>query len=995
MSHLSLYLTGHIEVQLDGRDITREFRTEKERALLAYLAVESDRSHWRDGLAELFWPERPAGVARTNLRQALTGIRRALNDRQNTPPFILSDDETIQFNQRSSYDLDVVTFKEHIEAVQTHPHHSLETCSTCVRHLEKAVETYRGEFMEGFYLDDSQRGQEWITFEREQLYTQMLSAMQNLMSYYTLQGDHEQALTFAQQLVSLAPYEESAHRAMMQMFSNIGRRSAALEQYQTVKRILKDELGVEPSAETTALYNLIKAGTLAPPTQPLSAAVPVQVPVPITSFIGRQNEVAWFEGCLANPTCRLITLVGMPGSGKSRLAMEVATRYSQYFPDGVKFYRMEEVRDPALLPSYLARGLGVDLPISLDPLPALCNLLTPLNVLLVLDGFEHLVGATEMLLEMLRRAEHLKLLITTRRRLDYQSVCLTELAGLQYPPHDKVEAPEQYPAIELFLNRTTRSQIGFQLDGDKLTHLIRICRLVDGLPLGLEVAAAALRDYSLRQIADLLEKSPASLAVGLKDVPDRHRSLWNLMEHAWGQLTTADQSALASLSVFHDRFDPPAAQAVTGHGLPVLSRLSDQSILTRPTPYTFALHPLVQQYSFHRLQSNPSEAARFQEAHCKYYLEYLRQRQLPLKDYSEVAVEELRQVMDDLHQALNWASLHGRSLEAAEGQAMLKHYYESCMVVKQKDCIFWKVELALNEENPGLVNLPVLRNYLTRDSWCCGRLDCLSDSETGFLMEDEGHQIIEANYQASQILGYPRGELLGMSIASWAPGLLDNNNSPEVSLPVDFIRGDGHMVSLQVTRSLVSAVGDRFGLINLQVRGEGARLIEGIPMAGFDPLTKLPNRDWFRTNLMQYLSRASRELRPFAIFLVEMQGIRTVNELFGKEYGDKVVLESAQRLRRRTRTGDTVARFSTQDFAMLLDGLAETESAERVALKVIDTLSEPLDLGGHSINLSIHIGVVMSSGGADGMDTMLTNAEDALKQSRKKGDCAYHIFGLP
>jgi diguanylate cyclase (GGDEF)-like protein len=203
------------------------------------------------------------------------------------------------------------------------------------------------------------------------------------------------------------------------------------------------------------------------------------------------------------------------------------------------------------------------------------------------------------------------------------------------------------------------------------------------------------------------------------------------------------------------------------------------------------------------------------------------------------------------------------------------------------------------------------------------------------------------------------------------------------------------MVSLQVTRSLVSAVGDKFGLISLQVRGEGVRLIEGIPMAGFDPLTKLPNRDWFRTNLMQYLSRASRELRPFAIFLVEMQGIRTVNELFGKEYGDKVVLESAQRLRRRTRTGDTVARFSTQDFAMLLDGLAETESAERVALKVIDTLSEPLDLGGHSINLSIHIGVVMSSGGADGMDTMLTNAEDALKQSRKKGDCAYHIFGLP
>ena len=369
MSHLSLHLTGHIEAQLDQRDITREFRTEKERALLAYLAVEADRAHWRDALAELLWPDRPAGVARTNLRQALTGIRRALNDRKNDPPFILSDDETIQFNTKSSYWLDVIAFREQIQAVQAHPHPSLDNCSTCVRHLEEAVKIYRGEFMEGFYLDDSQRGQEWITFEREQLYSQMLTAMQNLMAYYTQQGDHEQALKFAQQLVSLAPYEESAHRSLMRMFSNIGRRSAALEQYQTCKRILQDELGVEPSTETTALYNLIKAGTLAPPTQPLSAVVSVQIPAPITSFIDRSNELAWFEGCLSNPTCRLVTLVGMPGSGKSRLAMEVASRYSKLFPDGVKFYRMDDVKDPAALPGYLARGLGVELPASLDDAP--------------------------------------------------------------------------------------------------------------------------------------------------------------------------------------------------------------------------------------------------------------------------------------------------------------------------------------------------------------------------------------------------------------------------------------------------------------------------------------------------------------------------------------------------------------------------------------------------------------------------------------------------
>lgn len=995
MSHLDLYLTGRIEALLDQRDITREFRTEKERTLLAFLAVESERSHMRDVVGELFWPDRPGGVARTNLRQALAGIRRALDDRKNDPPFIISDDETIQFNPRASFSLDVVSFKEQIQAVQSHPHANLESCPVCVRSLEKAVSLYRGEFMEGIYLDDSQRGQEWITFEREQLYSQVLSAVQNLIAHYTQQGDHEQALSFAQQLVNLAPYEESAHRALMQMFSNIGRRSAALEQYQTVKRILKDELGVEPSAETTSLYNLIKAGSLAPPTQPLSAAVPVQIPVPITSFIGRENELAWFEGCLSNPTCRLVTLVGMPGTGKSRLAMEAAARYSQFFPDGVKFYRLDAVKDPVMLPGYLARGLGVELPASLDPMLALGNLLSPLNLLIILDGFEHLVGATELLLSLLRSAEQLKILVTSRRRLDYQSVCIMELNGLKYPPHEKVEQPEGYPAVQLFLSRATRSQPGFQLDSRQMIQLTRICRLVDGLPLGMEVAAAALRDYTLQQIADLLEKSPSSLAVGLKDVPDRQRSLWTMMEDFWRQLSPSDQVALTHLSVFHNSFNAEAAQAVTGMDVRALSSLADQSLITHPTPYTFGLHPLVRQYAFQRLQMSPTEAAQFQEAHCGYFFDYLHQRQSALEEHSERAVDELRLVMDDLHHALNWVSLRGRSLETAEGQAMLKRYFEICMLVKQKDCIFWKIELALNEENPSLVHLPILQQHLTQGDHCCGRLGCLSDSETGFLMTDEDHKIIESNYQASQLLGFARSELAGMSITTWAPGVLDNNDNPEVSLPVDLTRPDGLNLSLQVTRSLVTAGGERFSLLILQRRSEGAQLIEGLTSAGFDPLTNLPNRDWFRTNLIQYLNRASRELRPFAVFLIEMGGIRTVNELFGKEYGDKVVLESAQRLRSRTRSGDTVARFSTQDFAMLLDGLAEISAAERVAHKVIDTLSDPLDLGGHSINLSVHIGVVMSSGGSDGVDAVLKNADDALQQSRRKGDCAFQIFGFP
>ena len=991
MNHLALHLTGRIEAKLDERDITREFRTEKERALLAFLMVESDRAHWRDGLAELFWPDRPSGVARTNLRQALSGIRRALKDASNTPPFILADDETIQFNPQSSYWLDVVAFQGLIQAVMTHQHKSTETCQVCARRLEEAVALYRGEFMEGFYLDDSQRGQEWIAFQREQLYTRMLTGMQTLMSHFTWLGDHEQALKYALDFASLAPYEESAHRALMQIYLTIGRRSAALEQYHTCRRVLKEELGVDPSPETIKLYEQIKAGTSAGSISPVTQPLAVQIPMPITSFVGRANELEWFERCLANPTCRLITLTGMPGVGKSRLAMEAATRAQRLFGDGVKFFRMDEVTNSEALPRYLARGLGQDIPSGSDPQQVLVNYLNQMHTLLVLDGFERLVDATDMLLELLRSAEDIKILVTTRRRLNYQSVCLTELGGLQYPPHEKVTNPEQFPAVQLFLSRASRSQLDYKLNGEELTQLVRVCRLVDGLPLGLEMAAAALRDYSLKQIADRLEKAPASLSVGLMDVPDRQRSLWSLFEDAWLRLEDDDQASLARLSVFESGFDTEAAEAVTGVDQARLSSLTDQSLVRRPTAYSYGLHPLVKQYARYQLELKPEVSDQILEKHSSYYLDFLRLHHAALIDCQETAVDELRAVMADLYKALAWANEHGRSQVVNEGQAILKRYFQSCMLIKEKECAFWKVELALNQDQPVLIDLPVLNQRLTRESWCCGRLGCLEESDTAFILEDENHSIVEVNFQASQLLGFTRGELQGTSVADWAPGLMEAE-SPEVTIPVDVMRPDGQIMNLTVTRSQLDVGDERIYLVILQVRGDSGRLVDGSTVAGYDPLTSLPNRDWFRNAILQSLGRASRERRSFTMFLVEMHGVRTVNELFGKEYGDAAMLESASRLKRRTRAGDTVARLGAHSFALLLDGVEQADVAERVADKLLAALTEPFDIGGHALNFSAHIGIVIAPLGGDSVDDVLKHADDALKQSFARGESAYQVY---
>ena len=325
---------------------------------------------------------------------------------------------------------------------------------------------------------------------------------------------------------------------------------------------------------------------------------------------------------------------------------------------------------------------------------------------------------------------------------------------------------------------------------------------------------------------------------------------------------------------------------------------------------------------------------------------------------------------------------------------MLKRYYKSCMVVKQKDCIFWKVELALNED-PGLVNLPVLRHYLTAIPGAVAAWTACPIPKPVSSWKMRVTRSSRPTDQASQILGFPHGELLGMSTASWAPGLLDNNNSPEVSLPVDFIRGDGHMVSFRSPQPGLRR-GRPVRSDQPRVRGEGVRLIEGIPMAGFDPLTKLPNRDWFRTDLMQYPSAAPPAAAP-------------IRHLPGRDAGHPHRQRAVrQRIRRQSRPRKRPTPAPSHPHRGYRRPLQHPGFCHAPRWTGRNRVRRARCPQGHrhparassiwvvtASTSSIHIGVVMSSGGADGMDSMLTNAEDALKQSRKKGDCAYHIFGLP
>jgi multiple sugar transport system substrate-binding protein len=260
MARLSICLLGSLQVTLGEEPVTG-FESDKVRALLAYLAAESDQPHRRETLSALLWPDWPESSARANLRRALANLRSAIGDNQATPSFLHISRQTIQFNGGSDTWVDVQAFT----ALAGDANGAKRASQQTVERLEKAVTLYRGRFLEGFSVADSSTFDDWVLLSRERLHRQVMDALRCLAELYERRGDYEDALLYAWRRVDLDPWREMAHRQVMRLLGFSGQRGAALAQYEACRRLLAEELGVEPAAETTRLYDAIRRGELQAP----------------------------------------------------------------------------------------------------------------------------------------------------------------------------------------------------------------------------------------------------------------------------------------------------------------------------------------------------------------------------------------------------------------------------------------------------------------------------------------------------------------------------------------------------------------------------------------------------------------------------------------------------------------------------------------------------------------------------------------------------------
>jgi predicted ATPase/transcriptional regulator with XRE-family HTH domain len=433
------------------------------------------------------------------------------------------------------------------------------------------------------------------------------------------------------------------------------------EEKQTFIRVARGEINLErlhsPSPDSSAA---------APDPQPVTRSN--QIPLQPTPLVGRESELAAMKNLFDDPQCRLLTLTGMGAIGKTRLAIEFASRQLPSFPGGIYYVPLTSIKSADAIIPGIAAAFGLVFTGTGDPREELINYMAALmtqTALLVLDNFEHLlgpstpggtIGAVDLVSELLQRIPPLRVLTTSRERLNLLGEWTYEIHGLETPPQEFAGSLDNYSAAVLFMQSSHRAKADFEVTEEEQTAIIQICRLVEGVPLAIELAAAWINILSCQEILKEIHSNIDFLTTTMHDVPKRHRSLKATFEHSWKLLSADEREVLSRLSVFHGRFDRSAAEKIAEASLPVLASLVSKSLVRHLEHGRYDLHEVVRQYALSHLDEDPQLCLLTCDLHSDYYLKFISRFEKSLKNAKQQeAMWEISSVLDNIRAAWRWA----------------------------------------------------------------------------------------------------------------------------------------------------------------------------------------------------------------------------------------------------------------------------------------------------------------------------------------------------
>ncbi len=624
-------------LRVEGADFNRS----KPLLMLSYLALEGakDSKH----LSQLFFPQ-TANPAQ-QLSVTLSRLRKGM------PNCVERDKITKKLKVQISMDATILL--QTLEAGK----------------LEKGIELYEGSFLEGFDVPDiSTELEEWIYFTREFLAHRVREALISLAQQLLKQNPSEvtKANQYAERAYLLSGAPEPNPEQFQQLYTLLvkgnSHLSAEVKSEAESFGIKLKELGKD-----LALNDKTKNIFLEQNKQQEQDKVQLDPKVKhnlvegLTSFVGRSSEVLELKNLVVQEDTRLLTLLGTGGIGKTRLATQLArdilaeasVRSESY--TGVYFIPLETLQSQEEVIIAITTALGLGSQTQETPFKQLQDYLKDRSYLLLLDNFEHLVKEASFVPELLRVCSGLKIVVTSRVRLNLTGELVYPMGGLELPLEtDTPEQARDRDAIKLFLDRAKTANLRFSLD-ETLEDVISICQLVSGLPLGIELAAAWVKLIPVNEIKEEIQSNFDFLESTQQDAISRHQSLRAVFEHSWALLTKKEQEILKQLSVFRGGFKREAAREVAGASIPSLMSLTDKSLL-RVNNYRFDMHPLILQYSFEKLAEDEATKENTLKRHAECFLalaqahpnDFYKREQLPLLDQAE---EEL----DNIWAAFDWA----------------------------------------------------------------------------------------------------------------------------------------------------------------------------------------------------------------------------------------------------------------------------------------------------------------------------------------------------
>jgi len=487
---------------------------------------------------------------------------------------------------------------------------------------QAALELYTGELL------PEDRYEDWTTARRESLRETYKGLLVELADLQAGAGDTTAAIETLQRAVIEDPLFEVAHRGLMRLFTDSGRRQQALAQYQTLREVLRRELEADPDPETRSLYrDLLSGGVETGEPHAAAAPVPATLPHQLTSFVGRRRELGELEQTLEHT--RLLTLTGPGGCGKTRLSLELAARRADSF-EAVGVVELAPVSDPALVVEETSTALGVQQRSERDPAEVLAERIGDQRLLVVLDNCEHLIEACARLTDQLLRAcPNLHVLATSRERLRIQGEVAWRVPPLSLPEpseQPELEALERSESIRLFCQRAAEGAPGFELTGENAVAIADICRRLDGMPLALELAAARASALSPAEIRDRLGDALALLASGSRAGLTRQQTLRATLAWSHDLLSAQEQTLYRRLGVFAGSFDLACVEGFCSEGIPdalnLLVQLVEKSLVQVEQGIAgnrYRLLETVRQDARERLAA-AGESRRIEELHRDWYL---------------------------------------------------------------------------------------------------------------------------------------------------------------------------------------------------------------------------------------------------------------------------------------------------------------------------------------------------------------------------------------